>query len=185
MSNNKRYGEETEMVCFRVPKSKKNEIKQLVKLKLNEYEKSVLTSTLGDVLEEKLKWNQESEKKSNSSDDDKSTSSGMNNFERAIDSVSEKKKVDMDALRKIASGEGLKGEFELTKKKVDIGDKYDFMYVKSLPDVDDQVFIEKKNLALIDKYNPGIFYVKWEDKYLMFEDKAEFDRFAKEYLTLI
>lgn len=194
MSNNKKYGEETKMVCFRVPGSKENEIKQLVKLKLNEYEKSALTSNLKDVSEEIPKWKQEAEKKSNPADDvlkvpvekfgEKETEVvGVSKLATTMDNSA--KKVDMDALRKIASGEGLKGEFQLTKKKVDIDEEYEFEYVKSIPGINDAIYLDKKGLACYDKDDLGVFYVKWEAKYMRFENKAEFDRFAKEYLTLI
>ena len=193
MSNNKKYGEETKMVCFRVPESKENEIKQLVKLKLNEYEKSALTSNLKDVSEEIPKWKQEAEKKSNPADDvlvkAEAEQKKYDNLE-TIKEISSRvkvvdKKVDMDALRKIASGEGLKGEFQLTKKKVDIDEEYEFEYVKSIPGINDAIYLDKKGLACYDKDDLGVFYVKWEAKYMRFENKAEFDRFAKEYLTLI
>jgi hypothetical protein len=94
------------------------------------------------------------------------------------------KKVDMDALRKIAAGEGLKGEFSLTKKKVVIDELYDFE-IGSLPDIDDRVYVDKKSIAMVDKYNPGVYYVIWEGRNLMFTQKAEFDRFAKDNLILI
>lgn len=185
MLNNKKYGEETKMVCFRVPESKENEIKQLVKLKLNEYEKSALTSNMKDVSQEIPKWKQEAEKKSNPADN------VVYNAPKVSDLISDeagqfvKPKVDIDALRKIASGEGLKGEFQLTKKKVDIDEEYEFEYVKSIPGINDAIYLDKKGLACYDKDDLGVFYVKWEGKYMRFEDKAEFDRFAKEYLTLI
>lgn len=194
MSSNKKYGEETEMVSFRVPVSKKTEIKQIVKLKLNEYEKMVLTKeseVFNDVIS---KWQQEAEKKSNPTDEvlkipaDKfgEKENDLVGVSKLATTMNKKtKKVDMDALRSIASGEGLKGTFALTKKKVDIAEEYEFEYVKSIPDQDDQIPVDKKGLAFYSKYDLGVFYVKWEGKYMRFDNKAEFDRFGKEYLTLI
>ena len=212
MSSNKKYGEETEMVSFRVPVSKKTEIKQIVKLKLNEYEKMALTKeseVINDVIP---KWKQEVEKKLNPTDEvienppiieKEHYPVNASNYReeklvydapKVTDLISDEagqfvkpktKNVDMDALRKIASGEGLKGEFALTKKKVNIDEKYEFEYVKSIPDQDDQIPVDKKGLAFYSKYDLGVFYVKWEGKYMRFDSKAEFDRFGKEYLTLI
>lgn len=215
MTKKLKYGEETVMVNFRVPKSKESEIKQIVKLKLNEYEKEALTKESVVVDNGIPKWKIEAEKKSNPADysnvkearkssDLLSTpiyskdgyegeiheliAPEISKFEKAIESVAEKpkaKKVDMDALRKIAAGEGVKGTFSLTKKKVNIDEEYEFEYVKSIPDQDDQIVIDKKGLAFYSKYDLGVFYVKWEGKYMRFDSKAEFDRFGKEYLTLI
>jgi hypothetical protein len=96
-----------------------------------------------------------------------------------INTEPEKKKVDMDALRAIANGEGVKSDL-FAKKKPSYDDLYDFEDVKSLPDIDNQVAIDSKGISLYDRYDVGIFYVKWDGKYLRFDDKAEFDRFAKD-----
>ena len=199
MTKKLKYGEQTVMVNFRVPESKESEIKQLVKLKLNEYEKSALIKESGVIDSDVPKWKQDAEKKSNPADyiSDEAGQFPLNvpaekfgEVESEIIGVGKlttvsKKNVDMDALRKIASGEGLKGGFELTKKKVDIDQEYDFEYVKSIPGINDAIYVDKKGLACYDKDDLGVFYVKWESKYMRFEDKAEFDRFAKEYLILI
>ena len=208
MSNNKKYGEETKMVSFRVPHSKETEIKQLVKLKLNEYEKDALM--LSEAKASHLGYIEHPEKKSNPADNDSlevvvennppkwakkhkqvvknQVSVDKNESESMSDlaiTVKGKKKVDMDALRKIASGEGLKGEFQLTKKKVDIEEKYDFVYAKNIPDQDDQIAVDKKGIAFYSKYDLGVFYVKWEGKYIRFDEKAEFDRFANDNLIML
>lgn len=213
MSNNKKYREETEMVSFRVPVSKKTEIKQIVKLKLNEYEKMALTKE-SEVVDGVIpKWKQEAEKKSNPTDDSlevvventppdwvKKHKSVIRQEKEVYDApkvtdlikdepsqfVNPKaKKVDMDALRDIASRKELKGTFALTKKKVNIDEEYEFEYVKSVPSITDAIYVDKKGLACYDKDDLGVFYVKWEGKYMRFDSKAEFDRFGKEYLTLI
>jgi hypothetical protein len=90
-----------------------------------------------------------------------------------------KKVVDMDALRAIANGQGVKSEL-FSKKKVNIDDEYSFEVVKVIPDINDQIYIDKKQIAFYDKYDIGVFYVKWEGRYLRFEDKKEFDRFCKD-----
>jgi hypothetical protein len=199
MSNSKKYGEETKMVSFRVPESKESEIKQIVKLKLNEYEKSALIKE-SVVIDNKIpKWKIEVEKKSNPTDyisDEAGQFSLKVPVEKFGDTESEiigvgklttvsKKNVDMDALRKIASGEGLKGEFQLTKKKVDIEEKYAFVYAKSIPDQDEQIPLDKKGISFYSKYDLGVFYVKWEGKYIRFDEKAEFDRFANDNLIML
>jgi len=96
-----------------------------------------------------------------------------------VETGTEKKKVDMDMLRAIANGQGVKSEL-FANKKQPIDELYEFEYAKSLPDIDNQVAIDSKGISLYDRYDPGIFYVKWDGKYLRFENKAEFDRFAKE-----
>lgn len=167
---------------------------------------------MSDIVEEveKPKWKKEAEKKSNPADNDSlevvvennppkwakkhkqvvknQVSVDKNESESMSDlaiTVNGKKKVDMDALRKIASGEGLKGEFQLTKKKVDIEEKYDFVYAKNIPDQDDQIAVDKKGIAFYSKYDLGVFYVKWEGKYIRFDEKAEFDRFANDNLIML
>lgn len=96
-----------------------------------------------------------------------------------ISVVVEKKPVDMDALRDIAAGKGLKGYFSLTKKKIPIDELYEFE-VGSLPDVDDRVFLDNKNITMVDKYNPGVFFAIWENRNLKFDKKEEFNRFCKD-----
>lgn len=91
-----------------------------------------------------------------------------------------KKVVDMDALRAIASGNNLSGSF--VKKKVNIDEEYDFELCKSIPSGDEAIYVDKQGLACYNRYDLGIYYVKWENRYLKFLDKKEFDRFSKEYL---
>lgn len=151
------------------------------------------------VLEEKPKWKQDAEKKSNPADyiiDEagqfplKVPVENFGDAEGGIIGVGKlttvsKKNVDMDALRKIASREGLKGEFQLTKKKVGIEEKYAFVYAKNIPDQDEQISVDKKGIAFYSKYDLGVFYVKWEGKYIRFDEKAEFDRFANDNLIML
>jgi len=215
MSNSKRksgrgllYGEESVQVNVRVPKSKKEEILDKFYLVLRTYEKSSSVVIDNGV----PKWKIEAEKKSNPADYDSvkqleeitsilSDEAGQFPLKVPVEKIGEKesdvvgvsklattnnspKKVDMDALRKIASGEGLKGEFSLTKKKVVIDELYDFE-IGSLPDIDDRVYVDKKSIAMVDKYNPGVYYVIWEGRNLMFTQKSEFDRFAKDNLIML
>lgn len=202
------YGEGTVQVYFRLPESKRDEIEEKFWEILKGYENptkveidvrnSIDLKVEGKAPDWATKYKEplksekeyyiESEKKSNPTDDNKSTAPEISKFEKAIESAVENpkaKNVDMDALRDIASGKGLKGTFALTKKKVNIDEEYEFEYVKSIPDQDDQIVIDKKGLAFYSKYDLGVFYVKREGKYMRFDSKAEFDRFGKEYLTLI
>lgn len=149
---------------------------------------------MSDIVEEveKPKRKIDSEKKSNPTDDN--VKAAWSEYDSKVNSKKEssindearqfvKPKVDMDALRKISAGEGVKGTFSSAKKKVNIDEEYEFEYVKSIPDQDDQIQVDKKGLAFYSKYDLGVFYVKWEGKYLRFDSEAEFDRFSKEYLT--
>lgn len=172
MAKESKYREETKMFSYRIPLSLYNEIEVMVKLRLNNHERSLIMSSDNEIKVDEVipKWKLEVEKKSNPTDD--------------IVSSVPKKVVDMDALRNIASGNALKGVFELTKKKVDIDVEYDFECVKSIPSSDDAIYIDKQGLACYDKNDLGVFYVKWDGRKLQFKDKSEFDRFAKEYLIL-
>ena len=67
MAKESKYGEKTKMVNYRVPESKVTEINQIVKLKLNEYEKNALVSLEVQSSEVSQK-NQTVEKKSNPAD---------------------------------------------------------------------------------------------------------------------
>lgn len=81
MAKESKYGEKTKMVNYRIPESKVPEINQIVKLKLNEYEKNAL---VGSEVSQK---NQVLEKKSNPADDTLkglvSKTSEVNTFEYA------------------------------------------------------------------------------------------------------
>lgn len=68
MAKESKYGEKTKMVNYRVPESKVTEINQIVKLKLNEYEKNALVSLEVQSSEVSQK-NQTVEKKSNPADE--------------------------------------------------------------------------------------------------------------------
>jgi hypothetical protein len=200
------YGEGTVQVYFRLPESKRDEIESRFWDILKEYENptkvEIEVSNPFKSREHPLK-----EKKSNPADyitdevavekhkkhNHKSSiaiGKGVYDAPKVENLINDevgqfvKSKVDMEDLGKIAAGEGLKGEFSLTKKKVEIDELYDFE-IGSLPDIDDRVYIDKKSIAMVDKYNPGVYYVIWEGRNLMFTKKAVFDRFAKEYLILI
>lgn len=174
------YGEHTVMVSVRVPESKKDEI-------LNKFYSVLDTYIVSSFIS--------NEEKSNPTDEvlvKAEVEKEVYDAPKVKDLIKDEpsqfvnpkdKKVDMDALRDIASGKGLKGTFALTKKKVNIDEEYEFEYVKSVPDQDDQIVVDKKGLAFYSKYDLGVFYVKWEGKYMRFDSKAEFDRFGKEYLT--
>lgn len=134
-----KYGEETVMVNFRVPKSKKSEIQQLVNLELNEYAKEALLSKDAVVVE----------------------------------NIPQEK---LSAQKK---------EVILEEEKLTLDQIYDLQIVSKLPDIDDQVFIDKKQICLYDKYNQGVFYIKWEGQFLMFLEKEIFLKFCKDKEILL
>jgi hypothetical protein len=206
MTKRTKFGESTVLVSIRVPESKKEEILNRFYSVLNDYiiENPFIWKDGKVDTEVVPKWKQDLEKKSNPTDDTieivvenkapelakkhkqvlkvaKDYNVGViENGEIKFTPNAQKNTVDMDALRKIASGEGLKSEL-FTKKKLPLDELYEFEYVKSLPDIDNQVAIDSKGISLYDRYDPGIFYVKWEGKYLRFDNKAEFDRFANDH----
>ena len=146
---------------------------------------------MSDIVErvEKPKWKIEAEKKSNSADySNVKEAEEAGQFVKPKKEVTDVKKDKIKALQEIADtikNGGMAKSDLFAKKKVNIDEEYEFEYVKSIPDQDDQILIDKKGLAFYSKYDLGVFYVKWEGKYMRFDSKAEFDRFGKEYLTLI
>ena len=179
MKKEGKYGEETKMVNFRVPKSKVSEISQMVKLKLLEYEKDILMLSERQFTEIPIQYTGTNKQSYDGDKIDSLLIDKASQYVKPKEIVKPaKKSVDMNALRAIANGEGLKSEL-FAKKKVNIDEEYEFEVVKSLPDLDDQVYIDKKQIALYDKYDSGVFYIKWEGRYLKFENKKEFDRFCK------
>lgn len=91
----------------------------------------------------------------------------------------DKVKILQEMANTIASGKSVKSEL-FTSKKKPIEDEYDFEYVTSLPDADSQVPIGAKGMAFYDRYDLGRFYVRYDGKYLRFENEKEFNRFAKD-----
>lgn len=161
--------EQKKMYSYRVPESIFEDIDRMVKLKVNEYERGLL---LGSVVEEELYPTDNvfkiPEKKSNPTDE-------------AID-IPEVEKVNMDFLKDIALGKGLKGTYQLTKKKFVIEDEYDCIEVTSgLPSIIDRIYYGTRDkIAFWDKDDISVYYVKWDGKYYKFVDSSEFNRFAKD-----
>jgi len=74
---------------------------------------------------------------------------------------------------------------ETEKFDVALDEIYDLQIVSKLPDIDDQVFIDKKQICLYDKYNQGVFYIKWDGLFLMFLNKDIFLKFCKDKEILL
>jgi len=70
-------------------------------------------------------------------------------------------------------------------KTVPLDQLFNFEIVSSLPDKDDRIFLDKKGNVMFDKYNPSIFYVAHEDKFLMFTDKGELEKFCEQQLIVL
>ena len=222
MAKESKYGEKTKMVNYRVPESKVSEINQIVKLKLNEYEKDALmlserkfseTPIESDVIkieipdmvigadyvEEVPKWKQNLEKKSNSADIVYSETTaesyeGKKENKLLVDEVGQyakpkpkftpnatRNEVNMDALREIANGKGVKSElFTANKKPID--EQYDCIEVtRGIPDISERIYASAKSqIAFWDRDDNTVFYVSWENKYYRFVNSAEFNRFLKD-----
>jgi len=177
-----KYGESTVLVSIRVPESKKDEILNRFYSVLNDYTTENPFTRKNDDYNELNEYVVQKKSTASGIDKWKELRATDEEVAEALSSVKvtpEKKKVDMDALRAIANGEGIKSEL-FTNKKQPIDELYEFEVVKSLPDIDNQVAIDSKGISLYDRYDIGIFYVKWEGRYLRFDNKAEFDRFAKD-----
>lgn len=190
------YGEKTVQINKRIPESKRKEIEDKFNAILKEYEnpqrveidvangKSVKNEIV--VLDNSLKEGDEiSLSATFESSPKKSTASGNDKWkdvratdEEVAEAISKSEKIEL--AKSIVSGLKISDNGVLVKSKPSYDDLYDFEYVKSLPDIDNQVAIDSKGISLYDRYDVGIFYVKWEGKYLRFDNKAEFDRFAKD-----
>lgn len=67
--------------------------------------------------------------------------------------------------------------------KPTLEDLYDFELASGFPDQDDCVFVDKKLTACYSKYDLGIFYVKFDGRFLKFTNKKSFEKFSKDNLT--
>lgn len=95
--------------------------------------------------------------------------------------ASAKKVVDMDALRAIANGEGLKtSSFTTVKKPID--EIYDCIIVeKGIPAESDRIYYGTNNrIAFWDRDDVSVFYANWENKYYQFANSKEFNKFCKD-----
>ena len=95
--------------------------------------------------------------------------------------ASAKKVVDMDALRAIANGEGLKtSSFTTVKKPID--EIYDCICVeKGIPAESDRIYYGANNrIAFWDRDDVSVFYANWENKYYQFANSKEFNKFCKD-----
>jgi len=98
------------------------------------------------------------------------------------DDVKKEKIKALQDMADLIKNEGASKPELFTKKKINIDEEYEFEVVKTLPDIDDQVYVDKKQIAMYDKYDIGVFYVKWEGRNLKFVSKREFDRFCTDNL---
>ena len=92
-----------------------------------------------------------------------------------------KNDVNMDALRTIANGKGVKSELFATKKKP-IDEIYDCIAVtRGIPDISERIYASAKSqIAFWDRDDNTVFYVNWENKYYRFVNSAEFNKFLKD-----
>ncbi len=208
MAKESKYGENTKMVSYRIPESKVPEVNKMVKMKLNEYEKNFILNGLSMPMysEDEYVGELHNLKKSNPTDIDLSKgimeavrSQGesypekisVKDLEKGVNDMIKKSEIQNQNSKKdivknmqamadaIANGQGVKSELFASNKKP-IEEKYDFEYVTSLPDLECQVPIGAKGMAFYDRYDLGRFYVRYEGKYLRFENEKEFNRFAKD-----
>lgn len=95
--------------------------------------------------------------------------------------ASAKKVVDMDMLRDIAAGKGLKtSSFTTVKKPID--EIYDCIIVeKGIPAESDRIYYGANNrIAFWDRDDASVYYANWENKYYQFANSKEFNKFCKE-----
>lgn len=192
------------MYSYRVPESLYDEIDRMVKLRINEYERELLTG----------------EKKSNPADESLFTrdyNSAYNEptiepkvveIENAAAELKDKgrltskaidrkdlqitenpsahvKKVKIKALQEMAdlikNGGGTKNvAFTTVKKPID--EIYDCVIVeKGVPVESDRVYYGSNNrIAFWDRDDATVFYVNWEGKYYRFANSSQFNKFCKD-----
>jgi hypothetical protein len=195
MAKESKYGEKTKMVNYRVPESKVAEINQIVKLKLNEYEKDALMLSERQFLETPIEF-KANEMTGGSMigriqngeviEGDLISASDIKDVmdfkvKHKFTPNAQKNTVNMDALRAIANGEGVKSELFATKKKA-ISEIYDCIIVdRGVPQEADRVYYGSNNrIAFCDRYDNTVFYVNWEGKYYRFVNSSEFNKFLKD-----
>jgi len=194
------YGEGTVQVYFRLPESKRDEIKKMFWDILKEYENptkveiDVKNSVEEvDVPKWKRKLNEkDSEKKTNPADDvfkaPAEKSQNLKNFESLVsDEVSpamkdfvDEKKAKIAMLKEIATGNGPKKVGSFITEKAPLEERYNFEEWMSLPDIDSRVIIGTKGIAFYDRYDPSFSYVRYSNRMLKFSDRKEFDKFVKQ-----
>lgn len=92
-----------------------------------------------------------------------------------------KNKINMEALRDIASGKGVESELFSAKNKP-IDEEYDCIVVdRGIPDVSERVYVSTKSqVAFYDRDDSTVFYVNLDGKYYRFVNSVEFKRFCKD-----
>jgi hypothetical protein len=174
------YGEGTVQVNFRIPQSKRTEIEKRFKDILKEYVDLKVVEVEVDKNPSSFSKNHKEVIKSISS---KFT---VENTE-PIKAIIPEKEIAISKSEKVKELQALADSIKsnnpisesMVKTKISIDEEYDFEVVNILPDLDCQIPIDKKQISFYDKYDLGIFYVRWEGRFLKFIDKKEFDRFCK------
>jgi hypothetical protein len=182
MAKESKYGEKTKMVNYRIPLSLVPEINQMVKLRLLDAEKSVLTNAdiFPFVPKEGKIFDSDVEKKSNPTDE-VFKHSEVDDFEY------QKPKAEIDPMKaKVKALQEMANTIKdntsgITKKKFIIEDEYDCIEVtRGLPSAIDRMYYgTRTDVAFWDKDDASVYYVKWENKYYKFSNSGEFNRFVK------
>jgi ribosomal protein L24E len=168
-----KYGENTVQINFRVPVSKRSEIEKDVEKLLKKYldpkyvEIGVLASEV------------------------KKESPAVSSVDESVSVLGDTKDAEdipnwkKNLLNKNKSAAVLKEVAKLAdvKTKPTLEDLYDFELASGFPDQDDCVFVDKKLTACYSKYDLGIFYVKFDGRFLKFTNKKSFEKFSKDNLT--
>jgi hypothetical protein len=194
MAKENKYGENTKMVCFRIPESKVAEINKMVKIKLNEYEKDFILShySVSDVeVVDAVIESPVVEKKSNPADvliiennvpewatKHKETIK-VEKKEVVSEDLEAAKKAKIAMLKEIASGNGPKKVGSFISEKTPLEERYEFDENTTLPDIEYRVAIGSKGIAFTDMYDASFVYLKQGHRYFRFSDRKEFDRFVK------
>lgn len=194
-----KYGEETRQMNTLVPKSKYGEIR----LRFNEVLLEYINPSMVEIEVEKKErervpdWKKKLAKQSFDIDpiQYENESNGLKQVNYGSEVISHKewvpdlvipavkKKVDMDALRSIASGNVSSGSepmFSVNKKPLD--ERFEFEYVTSgIPAIEFRQQLDVKGLCFCDRDDSSVRFVSWEGRILRFEKESEYNRFVSEF----
>ena len=197
------YGEKTvPLKSRRIPESKKVEIEGKIDLLLLEYydlkvvEIDYKEGKSKDAVINKPSWKEKEiasiEKKSNPADIAglKTWVSSTETNEVVKDVLPKKANfipnavkngIDMNALRAIANGEGVKSDLFATEKKA-IDEIYECVVVeRGVPSDADRIYYGTNNrIAFWDRDDATVFYVSWEGKFYRFVNAGQFNKFCKD-----
>ena len=196
MAKEGKYGEQTKMVNYRIPLSLVSEINQMVKLRLLEFEKSIViknnppewATKYREPLKSQKEYYTVPEIKEVSIDEQINPAISMvekksNPTDIVIeDVIFDPMREKVKALQEMANMIKDNSSIGVSKNKVAVEDEYDCIEVTSgLPSTIDRIYYGTRDkIAFLDKDDISVYYIEWEGKHYKFSNSSEFSRFAKD-----